>query len=106
MFNSYTYSFLFILIFLSSCTSSKQHIADTDISYIRANEEIKIGSKAIDDMISPYRAQMEDEMNIQLGELPETIKKGKLNSNMGNWFCDALLVMSNKYSQHPVDFAV
>jgi len=106
MFNSYTYSFLFTLIFLSSCTSSKQHIADTDISYIRANEEIKIGSKAIDDMISPYRAQMEDEMNIQLGELPETIKKGKLNSNMGNWFCDALLVMSNKYSQHPVDFAV
>ncbi|MDB4438987.1 5'-nucleotidase C-terminal domain-containing protein [bacterium] len=98
---------LFLMIgLLSSCISTKQHIADTDITYVRANEDVNVGSKAIDDMISPYRDQMEDEMNIELGEMPVTLKKGKLNSSMGNWFCDALLVMSNKYSDKPVDFAL
>ena len=95
-----------IVFLLASCTATKQHVADAEVNYIRANDSYSASENTMESLIAPFRNQMEDDMNTSLGELPETIKKGKPNSNMGNWFCDALLAMSNKYSDKPIDFAL
>jgi len=106
MFKLYPTILLVFVLLFSSCVTTKQHIADADVTYLRANDDIKSDDAAMDKMIATYRDQMEDEMNIVLGEMPETIKKSRPHSSLSNWFCDGQLVMSNKYSKKPVDFAV
>lgn len=97
---------LLLTLLFTSCVATKQHIADADVTYLRANEDVNSNNPEMDKMIASYRNQMEDEMNIVLGEMPETIRKSRPHSALSNWFCDGQLVMSNKYSDKPVDFAV
>lgn len=96
-------------LLLLSCSKNMQHLADAEIEYIEANESI-VGSSQTDSEISaliqPYQDELVGEMSTVLGQLPEDLKKSRPNSNMGNWFCDGLLYMANKYSSNKVDFAI
>lgn len=106
MYNFQKVSLLLLILGFISCASSKQYVTEADVSYIRANDDVTPSDASIADLIAPYRDEIEGEMNTVLGELPETLKKGKPTSSMGNWFCDGLKVMSNKYYSKPVDFAL
>lgn len=107
----YRYLSLILLasLLMVSCSKNMQHLADAEIEYIEANESI-VGSSQTDSGIStiiqPYKDELVDEMSTVLGQLPEDLKKSRPNSNMGNWFCDGLLHMANKYSSNKVDFAI
>ena len=91
--------YLFVLACLvSACNTTQQHIADADIIYNRAEQSIEGSDEEIADMIGPYKEEMDAQMNEVLGYLNEDLKKSRPNSNMGNWFCDALLYMAEKSS--------
>ncbi len=95
------------LLFTIACSSSKQHISDVNVEYVRASEIYDHeGPSKIQEMIIPYKTEMESEMGLILGYLPEDLIKDRPNSNMGNWFADALLEMSNKYDNQNVDIAI
>lgn len=99
---------LTLVVLLSACRSSYDHFADADVAYLRADAETdSLGTAAdVTAMIAPYKNEMEDQMGTVLGELPEDLVKDRPSSNMGNWFCDALLFMARRYSDRPVDFAL
>ncbi len=99
---------ILIGLFLVGCKSSYPHLADANIEYLRAEQSVDdLGSdEDVNAMIDPYREELEARMNMVLGELPEDLKKDRPNSNMGNWFCDALLDMSQRYYPGEVDFAI
>ena len=56
--------------------------------------------------IDPYRDEMNSEMMKIIGEMPEDLIKARPNSNMGNWFADALLTEAQRSNPHSIDFAV
>lgn len=99
---------VFVLIVLLASCQMTQHIADTEITYQRSVSDYDNMSddNTISEMILPYKDEMDSQMNLVLGTLPEDLKKERPNSNMGNWFCDALLVMAEKYHGSEVDFAI
>lgn len=101
-------AFTVLILLLVACKSTELHIADADIEYIRAEKSLdELGrDKEISNLIDPYREELDARMNMVLGELPEDLKKDRPNSNMGNWFCDALLDMSQRYYPGDVDFAI
>ena len=90
---------------LFSCNASYQHLAKADVEYIRTTKNISSNTE-IHDMVAPYKTEMEAQMNEALGMLPEDLKKDRPNSNMGNWFCDALQSMAEKHYGPEVDFSL
>ena len=94
----------FVVFF--SCKSHVQHVADAQVSYYRTTDEVQAESNDIMDIITPYKSQLNDEMETIIGELPEDLKKARPNSNMGNWFCDALHDIANLNTEKKIDFAV
>ncbi len=99
---------LFIAVLLLSACSKKQyvHVADIDTDYIRVNKYSAKEDKTVKDMISPYKAQLDAEMNVVLGVVAEDMNKAKPNSNLGNWFADLLQNIANIEYEGYVDFAV
>lgn len=83
-----------------------QHLADVDVSYVRLSEDQSQNSR-IDSIIAPYRAQMEAEMNQEVGSIDQKIVKTRPNSNMGNWFADLMEDAGKElFPKDGVDFAV
>jgi len=100
--------FLSIAVLLLGACSKKQyvHVADIDTDYIRVNKYSAKEDKTIKDMISPYKEQLDAEMNVVLGVIAEDMVKSKPNSNLGNWFADLLQTIANIEYEGYVDFAV
>lgn len=100
--------YLSIAVVLLSGCSEKQyvHVADIDTDYIRVNRYSAKEDKKVKDMISPYKEQLDAEMNVVLGVLAEDMVKSKPNSNLGNWFADLLQTTANVEFDGYVDFAV
>jgi len=100
--------YLSIAVLLLSGCSKKQyvHVADIDTDYIRVNRYSAKEDKKVKDMISPYKEQLDAEMNVVLGVLAEDMVKSKPNSNLGNWFADLLQTTANIEFDGYVDFAV
>jgi len=93
------------LVCLISCQKTKYHIADAQIDYIRADQK-QADDESIDSFIAPFRKDMRAEMDQIIGYLPVTLKKARPNSNLGNWFCDALAEQAEKTSGTDIDFAI
>ncbi len=99
-----------LISFISTlfCTSRTKHfhIADTKINYNQIEPSTPESDQDIDEFISPYRETMNEEMTLVIGQMPEDLVKSKPNSNMGNWFTDAMLDQANKTNAYQIDFAV
>ena len=103
-------SFCAILAFLlvTSCKPKQMvhHLADADVSYLRLTPDETTNAE-IEAYIAPFRAEMEEEMNVVVGTTDQELVKSKPNSNLGNWFCDLLEESSKEYFPSvEVDFAV
>lgn len=95
------------VVHLSGCSKKQYvHVADIDTDYIRVNRYSAKEDKKVKDMISPYKEQLDAEMNVVLGVLAEDMVKSKPNSNLGNWFADLLQTTANTEFDGYVDFAV
>ncbi len=96
---------LFLLtITLASC-KTVQHVADVENVNIRVDSAyVSMGS--IDQMILPYKAELEEEMDVVIGEVEEELIKGKLNSSMGNFFSDLLHEEGSTMTEGDIAFAI
>lgn len=94
---------LFLLLTLFGC-KTYTHILDSEVSYLRAEEDINADAD-IEEFISSYRTQVSKEMDVVIGQLPVELKKNKPNSNLGNWFADILEAESVKIFKEPIAFA-
>lgn len=95
---------ILILLLLSAC-HTVQHVAEVKPDNLYVDTSYDLDSE-IESIISPYRSDLTEQMDVSLGELPVTLTKSRPNSNMGNWFTDILHEEANKMFFKEVDFAV
>jgi 2',3'-cyclic-nucleotide 2'-phosphodiesterase (5'-nucleotidase family) len=57
-------------------------------------------------LIAPYRDSLLQSMNKIIGEASVDMPKGKPESLLGNFFCDALLQQSKLYFNHPAEICI
>ena len=93
--------FAFVLI---SCRTT-QHISSTEVAYVSTEDQTVIDN-GVEAMISPYRSQLSEKMNVVLGELDQDLVKGKPNSNLGSWFTDILHAEAEAIFDTEIDLAV
>ena len=93
-----------LLVSIFGC-AKQTYVADIDTSYYRVNYRNKSDQK-LDDMIAPYKNQLDAKMNTVLANNPTELKKSKPNSTLGNWFCDALLEEASKIYGVDIDMAM
>lgn len=60
----------------------------------------------IDQLIEPYKSQLDEEMNVVIGTVPKTLSKEKIESTLGNWIADAIAQYVNSKTNRPVDLAI
>ncbi len=102
------YIFCLWLVLLSACKRLPiQQVADVDVTYLRTESSTSVdkGSE-VETIIRPYRDLLSEEMDQIIGMMPETLKKEKPNSNMGNWFSDVLQDIATENYDKPVAFAI
>ncbi len=97
---------LFLLAaFLFGCTSV-QHISRSEVKY----ETVQSSQDYLDDVdinqiIAPYKAQIDAEMNEVIGTVAQELTKRKPESTLGNWYVDAMMAGALKEDPE-VDFAI
>jgi len=84
---------LLLLIFTTlvlSCTSV-QHISKMNVSYDVPSTQTSAATDTIQDIIDPYKLQLDDKMNQVVANLATELTKKQPESTMGNWTADALM---------------
>lgn len=87
----YTIQSLALAIFVvafSSC-AKQTYTADIDTSYYRIGDRQKSDTD-LDDMIAPYKSQLDSQMKAVIAKNPTELLKERPNSALGNWFADIL----------------
>ena len=92
-------------ILLIACNPTKQYVTDVEHDYHRTTKEYDQNQKAISDIIAPYKADLDSEMNAVIGVLPFKLRKSRPNSYLGNWFTDIMHDIASEY-QSDVAFAL
>lgn len=105
MYNSIRYLTILIIISFVSC-KTYVHLSDTENEYKRMDQAVSESDTELDDFIDPFRDEMNAEMLKIIGYMPEELIKARPNSNMGNWFTDAMLSEAQRTNPNPVDFAI
>ncbi len=83
-------SFLFALL-VYGCTTV-QHVSKMEVSYdVPAAQTNPATDDAIEEMIAPYKSQLDSKMNVVVANLATELTKKQPESTMGNWFTDALM---------------
>ncbi len=97
--------FLSILsISIWSC-SSKTYIADLDVNTSEISQDYQEDAE-IASLIEPYKKEVTAQMVEIIGTLDKKLTKRRPNSNLGNWFADALKDESSRLYKKQIDFAV
>lgn len=94
---------LWLLTALVSCKVN--HLADVQISAYRVAEVENINEDPeILAMISPYKTQVEEEMNVVIGRAVEKMEKSE--GTLGNWMADVVLRQGQIYDGGHIDCAL
>lgn len=104
------YHFRIIIFFLTpiifvTCRSTT-HLATLSANYSIVKEETSPKDPEIENIIEPYRKQMEDKMNVIVGHTDEPMSKARPESKLGNLISDVILDKANESGKVKVDFAV
>ncbi len=88
--------FLFLFSLLYGCSPTHTFFADAKMQNYRmqvATDSIKsdTATERIEQMISPFRQGMAQQMNEVIGVATRELTYGSTQSLMGNWACDAIL---------------
>lgn len=98
-----TLSLLLLSLFFNAC--SYTHLVSEKGQYYPI-EEVKEEKKTIKSTITPYKAQLDEEMNKVIGINAALLTKEQPESTLGNWCADAVLSQTQKYTGLPIDFAI
>lgn len=97
--------FLLFCILFPACTTYS-HLSDTEGSRYEIGTDETDFSEGIDNMILPYRKDLNAEMEKVIGRVATPLEKGKPESSLGNWVCDALQSEAQKYTATNIDFTI
>jgi 2',3'-cyclic-nucleotide 2'-phosphodiesterase (5'-nucleotidase family) len=96
--------FLTLLVALTSCRV--WHVADQNVQTFELKSEIIADDSATVALILPYKTQLDEQMNVEIGRFEQEMTKAKPESLLTNWFADALQTQTAVYYGKPIDFAV
>jgi len=90
-----------------ACTKVYHKASTVPIAYTLENQTVT-PDEAISDLIAPYKAKLDAEMNTVVGNCltPLTKVKGDYEFTLGNWMADALQARAATYHGKPIDFAL
>ncbi len=94
------------LIILVSACSKKTYVADVSTSYYRFDHKENNADAAIEELIRPYKEELGAQMSEVLATVEVNLKKGRINSTMGNWVADLLKEEAERLSELDVNFAI
>lgn len=101
MFRQLIYPLLFLFL-LSSCKT--WHDASFQ-STLYPIDRTATPTTSIDSLIAPYKKQLDGKMNTVIGKAAITMKRGKPESLLGNWFADVMYVKAKEHYKDSLDFA-
>ena len=94
-------------LFLASCQRKQMHVASAHEDAIAVDASLDaIADSAYLQLLEPYKHRVDSELNVVLGQAPETMHAVKPESNMTNWSADALREMAKIKTGRAVDMAV
>ena len=103
--NKIYFGLVILLISISSCKI--YHEANTEHSKYDLTTDANIQSDIeINEMIAPYKEDLDAEMNQVIGVCEKELMKALPECTLGNWAADAILEQCNNTYSGPVDFAV
>jgi len=83
------------------------HVSDPQLSSVKIEDTANIEpSEEIQSLISPYKKEMEKEMNQVIGACEKDLLKEKPESTLGNWMADLTHKKCEEYYGKPIDFAI
>jgi len=65
-----------------------------------------VTSAMIEEMIAPYKGELDGEMDKVIAICPEDMPKDRPESTLGNWMSDVIYDKANELSEVPIDFAM
>lgn len=83
------------------------HVSAPQLSSVKIEETANIeSSPEIEALISPYKKEMEKEMNQVIGTCEKELIKAIPESTLGNWTADLIHKKCEEYYGKPIDFAL
>ena len=89
-------------LLITACKTNT-FIADVEENSIQMDNSLEADS-AIEQLIQPYKAKLDAKMNVKIGELAQSLPKGRPESLLGNWVSDALHAQCELYFEQKIDF--
>jgi len=105
--NSYKILALLVLVSLSSCAKKVWQVTDADSNYYRFDDRLEVTpDPTVDDMIKPYKAELDAEMNDVIGEIAINMSKKLPESTLGNFVAELLKEQTELIIGDSLDFAM
>lgn len=108
-FQRFLYLFLLIIVVISCKTTGKISKIETNVIAIDTNQVTKADSVSLL-IISPYKQQIEAEMNQVIGYTSQTMSKGNPEGLLNNFIADLILKKANEFykssDSEKVDFCL
>ena len=102
----YTFLLFSFALLILSCKQT-QHLAKVESGNKEfSKDKNKSTDEEIQEIINPYKTQMDKQMNRVLGEFHEEIIKAQPESTMGNFCADAIYKMAKDYNGDSIAFAI
>ncbi len=98
---------LLVIVIFSSCAKKVWQVTDADASYYRFDDRLDAqDDKTIDDLINPYRSELDAEMNEVIGEIAHNMSKRLPESTLGNFVAQLLKEQTEIIIKDSLDFAM
>lgn len=97
---------LLVTLCYTSCSEKVWKVTDDETQFIRLDGKQPSASAAVDDIIKPYREQMNIEMDEVVAELAIDLSKSQPESTMGNLVTEILKLESEYILGDTIDFAI
>lgn len=83
------------------------HVSAPQLSSVKIEDAANIeSSQEIETLISPYKKEMEKEMNQVIGACEKELMKARPESTLGNWTADLIHEKCEDYYGKSIDFAI
>jgi len=95
---------ILIAVLFVGCTP-KVHLVSSQCDNQKTTAESQ-SDQTIEEMILPYKQQMEKEMNVVIGQFETEMTKAKPESTLGNFVADLTYDRMIEITEEPIDFAI
>ncbi len=99
------YTLIIGLLFVFSSCTKHYHVSRIEPNSIKTTDALDEDA-SVEEMIAPYKKEMEEEMEVKIGELAIMLEKAKPESTLGNFVADLIHKKCEDYYKQPIDFAV